>query len=390
MSTSGIELSGHLGQFDDGPFTYLYYSDFSSIDLDGEITVGEYPDSLELLDLGGDFVSTLAWGHNLTHIAIGMTVPGSGWLGLGLGEIGVSMTGADIIMGYVKDDGGIILEDMSAISQGKPSLDDDSYIDMAYVNGTETQETTIIEFIIPLASDDVAGKDHNWSVNETYGFFTAYHESADNLGFKHTTHTASLSVKVLPIEYDPPVKIDMTLSVRPHISQGHVTVAIQLSEETNNLDLSGIKLGIYEKSIFGKVLIDTITTDSFGFIQKDVEVEILELITIISILPANEEVKRVESQGDIELVVSTDIEEQTYGDLRDIVGERGVRAFTMFIVALPASLIIYQYLATFVKFGKISKLGKELKSKEEKIPIGESLPEDEIIPEDGRTEEETK
>lgn len=336
-------MANHLATFDEGPFTYLYYSDFSSIDLDGEIADGEYPDSLDLLDIGGNFVSTLAWGHNLTHMVIGMTVLGSGWLGLGLGEVGVTMTGADIIMGYVKNDGGVVLEDMSSISQGKPSVDDDSYINMNATGGLENQETTTIEFIIPLASDDTDGKDHNWFVGGTYGFFTAYHVAADNLGFGHTTHTGLHTVEILPQGNTPPIEIDMALSVDPNNDNGSVTITVLLTEDSNSLDLSGIKIGIYEKSLFGKALLDVLTTDAFGLVQKDIAVEVLEVVTIISVLPAKVESKRVEALDEIEFLPSHDEEDIVYNDLRDKFGPHMMRniMLTLFLLVIVALMVSY-------------------------------------------------
>lgn len=356
-------MSSHLSSFDDGPFTYLYYSDFSSIILDGEIVDGEYPDSLELFDLGGNYVSTLVWGHNLTHIAIGMTVLGSGWLGLGLGEVGVTMTGADIIMGYVKNDGGVVLEDMSSISQGKPTIDDDSYIVMNATGGLETQETTTIEFIIPLASEDTDGKDHNWQVGGTYGFFTAYHVAADNLGFGHTSHTGLHTVKVLPQSNIPPNKIDMALSVVPHDENGSVTVTILLTEETDSLDLSGIKIGIYEKSLFGKALLDIITTDAFGLVQKDIGVEVLDQITIISVLPAEVDSKRVEALDKIEFLNGQEEDDIVYDDLRDIFGSRMMRNIMLTLFLLLIVALIVSYIGVLLDMFAIFLEGKKEETK---------------------------
>lgn len=336
--------ASHMENFDKGPYAYLYYSDFSSLDVDGIIEEGEYPDYLELHDIGGNYVNTLYWAHNNTHLSIGMRMIGTGWIGLGLGEVGVSMTGADIIMGYVKGED-VVLEDMSSISQSKPLVDSDSYISENATAGTESNGVTILEFIIPMKSNDTEGKDHNWETNGTYGFFTAFHEKADNLGFRHTGHTESYSVQLLPESILAPSSLIMNLSVVTHEENESISVVIKLTDPENLIDVSNLVIGIYEKSLFGKVLLDIITTEDGGLGQKDIPVEVVENVTIISVLPASSKIKRIEAMDNVNFVNGgehTD-EEYVYGDLRDIFGAHMMRdiLLTLFLIVIIALIVSY-------------------------------------------------
>jgi hypothetical protein len=60
------------------------------------------------------------WINNDTAIRIAWSLPGSAYIGLGLGG---SMTGADIWIGYVNNDGSFAVHDHYAVTTGVPGVD---------------------------------------------------------------------------------------------------------------------------------------------------------------------------------------------------------------------------------------------------------------------------
>lgn len=346
---------GNVGIFDEGPYTYLYYSDMSNLSIDGQISKDEYPTVIELYDQSRNFVTNLAWSHNNSHLAVVLQSQGTGWLAIGFGPLGVSMSGADIIMGSVDNDE-LILQDMYAEGQIVPEVDEDSYIDMRFAKGVEANGTTTLEFIIPLSSSDTNGNDINWQVNGTFGFFAAYQKYDDQRFSKHTAHSNVYSVTILGSEFESPVQPEMNFNAIITDNNSTVDVSIVLSDDTGRLEIEGIEIGIYEKSIFGRALLDTLILDAAGEARKYIEMDLDNDSMVIAVLPATTINVRVEKISIIKInpvpVVSTSFE-----DVRDTQGEHMVRdiMLTVFLIAIISVLVIYFLVlsdATDVRKGK--------------------------------------
>lgn len=344
---------GDVEKFDVGPYTYLYYSDLSTLSIDGQISDDEYPTVIELYDQSRNFVNYLAWSHNNSHLAIALQSQGTGWLAIGFGPLGVSMSGADIVMGSVENEE-FILQDMRSEGNSVPEVDKNSYIDMRFAQGREENGSTTIEFIIPMQSDDTEGNDIDWDVNGIFGFFTAYQEFDDQRFSKHTAHTKSHSVEILNSSIEAPLNLEMSLEVISNTNSSKIHLFVTIYDVTDKLDMVGLKIGIYEKSIFGRALLDILSLDSSGEASTELDMDPNEDLMLLAVLPASTIHIRVEnlsvfSLGDIP--VDTTI----FEDIRDALGEHMVRdiMLTTFLLAILAVLFTY-----FIVFSDISKIRK--------------------------------
>ncbi len=172
----------------------MYYSTFDDYALDGKISANEYPNSYELTDVNsGNTFATLYWGHNNTHVFVGISGSFTGWVGFGMNEPGKGMAGADMVISSVEN-GNLTIGDYNAVGNVLPNKDDDQMPIKGA--GTEENGVTTVEFIMPMASSDTAGQDHNWSPGNTYGFFVAAHESSDELLY-HTYRTDPLTFELM-------------------------------------------------------------------------------------------------------------------------------------------------------------------------------------------------
>lgn len=170
----------------------LYSYDLSTTTADGSIDPSEYATYFDL-SVGGPAKSiTVYWGHNESHFAVGIEGEFGGWVGFGMNTGGNGMTGADMIISSVDNDG-VHTGDYHATGHSEPSIDDDQM--PISIGGKESNGKTTIEFIIPMSSSDTAGNDHNWVNGGSYNFFLAYHESSDSLTY-HSGHSEVHSVDV--------------------------------------------------------------------------------------------------------------------------------------------------------------------------------------------------
>ncbi len=171
-----------------GASTTLYHSDFSSLEIDGTIADREYPTTFNVPHWNsGTAFLTVSWGHNNSHVAIGITGDFTGYVGFGMNEPGKGMTGADMIIASVV--GGVLdVFDYYSTGNVAPTKDDNQRTIVGA--GKEVNGKTSIEFVFPMKSDDTEGQDVTWEVGGEYGFFFAAHETSDALGY-HTWHSKS-------------------------------------------------------------------------------------------------------------------------------------------------------------------------------------------------------
>ncbi|MCY3414894.1 MAG: hypothetical protein INQ03_24805 [Candidatus Heimdallarchaeota archaeon] len=345
----------------DGPYAYLYYSDFSTITIDGTVGANEYPDMINITQVNGALVSQVSWAHNTTHLAIAISAVATGWVALGFGPVGITMTGADMIMGYVDSTGELALEDRYSLTNQQPSVDDDSNVNMNFAAGTEVNGVTTLEYIIHMRSNDTAGQDLNWAVGGTYGIISAFHSALDDFSRQHTSRSAvGLTVQVLDSSVTPPTHFDMSFDVVKNESNHSITVTVTLTDPDNVATLAGIEIGIYKKATFGQALIDVVITDATGVAQKDIGVVPEEEMVFVAILHASLTASRVQSASTVKFTSTGEGEEQTeFGDLRDVLGAHLMRNILVYLFLLAILSLLTIYGGVVVDIFNIYKDGKE-------------------------------
>ncbi|OLS28209.1 MAG: hypothetical protein HeimC2_08640 [Candidatus Heimdallarchaeota archaeon LC_2] len=347
----------------DVPYAYLYYSDFSGIAQDGVVGENEYPSFLEVNNIGGEFVSRIWWAHNDTYVAVAIMINGTGWIGLGLGELGTTMVGGNIIMASYDPVGDIVtINDMFANGQTDPVIDTDS-ISFDSTGGSEVNGETIIEFMIPMALDDPAGHDQFWHVGDRFGFFTAFRRTGKDFDREHHEHSGSETVEIVDKIIGSPVDSDFTFNVINN-NDGTVTLHSQFNAGAQSDDH---EVGYFQKSIFGLVKLQDIFTDNTGAADLEVEVEKTGELEFVSIFfgDINHTRKELTFILDIEEVVV--VEESTYGDLRDTLGPHFMRNFLVFALFFFVSWLIYLYSSVVFDLFKINKIGREENSKKKEV-----------------------
>jgi hypothetical protein len=133
---------------------------------------------------------TLEWRatSDNTLLEVRVTAPSTGWVGVGFTQASTSkMNDANIIMGYVEDNGDVVISDEHGTSQTSHSTDETANVTL--ISGTESDSETVLWFTIPLDSGDA--EDTALTIGEATTLLLAYN-SNDNLT---TTHTSSKRVK---------------------------------------------------------------------------------------------------------------------------------------------------------------------------------------------------
>lgn len=338
------------------PFAFLYHWDLSNTTQDGIISANEYPDSFIMEDLGGNYVSEVSWGHDEITIAIGITIHGTGWIGFGLGEVGIGMAGADIIMAsYDTELNNVTIQDMNAFEQGDPVVDEDQY-PFPSVGGNEVDGETTIEFTIPLSSLDESGKDHFWHVGSWFGFFTAFRNAGKDFDKEHHAHSPSQTVKILDASFSPPEEIEHTFTVTTDENTDEIVLASTIIGTTA---LENHEVGFFQNTLFGELNIEDVFTDATGYAEVRISSEISGKIAFVAIFFGDENHKRNERTVEIEFDDVVDGEVTEYNDFRDIVGPRFMRTVMLFGFFFVITMLLYVYATSILSIVKINKLGKE-------------------------------
>lgn len=175
------------------------YVEESRVIFDGSIGQGEY---------GGSFSDpstnmTVHWEHDGVYLLIGLVSPGTGWASIGLGVRGTGMDGANLIIGYMTESGGLVLLDEIGIGRNHfPDTERGGEDDILSGAGSEEVSKTVLEFSLPLDSGD--GLDQSFAPNGTYGFFLGYHESAKDTSSYHTARSETRDLFIEPVPGLPP------------------------------------------------------------------------------------------------------------------------------------------------------------------------------------------
>ncbi|MCK5772387.1 MAG: hypothetical protein KAH57_01230, partial [Thermoplasmata archaeon] len=149
--------------------------------LDGIVSEGEYDDSASFGD--GSFV--IHWSINGTRIWMAMVGQTDGWVSIGF-EPTSMMKDADVIIGWVDEDGPGLWDTFSTGDLGPHPVDTDlgGTDDILTFNGTETGGLTTLEFVRELDTEDAYDKviPGSGSINVIWGL-----GSSDD---PESTHTA--------------------------------------------------------------------------------------------------------------------------------------------------------------------------------------------------------
>jgi hypothetical protein len=130
---------------------------------------------------------TFSWKIDGDKLAAKLTAETEGWVGVGFNP-SQKMKDANFILGYVKDGKVTIVDDYGNTSTGhKDDVDLSGTSDVTVVGGTEEEDVTTIEFIIPLTSGDKT--DVNIDVNGDTTVLLAYGADRDSFRTKHKYRT---------------------------------------------------------------------------------------------------------------------------------------------------------------------------------------------------------
>lgn len=124
--------------------------------VDGVVSRGEYPHRYHDEETGMD----LYWSVLGGEIYFALRSPGQGWLAIGFDPDGPLMRGADIVIGFVQDDGETLVGDHYADTQvdHKPDSELGGTEDITEFAGSEDAQGTTLEFVRPLETGDAYDK----------------------------------------------------------------------------------------------------------------------------------------------------------------------------------------------------------------------------------------
>ncbi|GAB4309101.1 MAG: hypothetical protein Kow0097_09990 [Candidatus Bipolaricaulota bacterium] len=143
---------------------------------DGAIGDGEYRQSAEDPRSG----ATLFWRNGLVVLFAALRSPGTGWVSAGFDPVN-RMQGANYIIAAVTP-AGIAIEDH--FGTGTTSHRRDARDDVLRAAGTVSGGQTVVEFVIPLDSDDP--EDKSLVPGKAYTVLLAYHRSSTSFTAIHT------------------------------------------------------------------------------------------------------------------------------------------------------------------------------------------------------------
>ena len=171
------------------PSATMPYVKESRVNIDGKVSDGEYAASYK------DSLSGVSvyWQHDDSKMWISLESPGTGWVAMGFGPVGVGMDGANLIIGYVEDSSGkVFLSDQLVVGfDHLPDTERGGNDDIIEKAGAQVGGRTILEFAYPLVTNDP--NDFNLLAGGIYGFILAYNADRDDLVTMHTAYSPSLT-----------------------------------------------------------------------------------------------------------------------------------------------------------------------------------------------------
>jgi len=271
---------------------FIPFIETSNVVIDGFIATEEYTGFYHEAKTGMD----IYWEHDGENMYIGLTSPGAGWTGIGFGPQDTGMDGANIIIGYVADDTGEL--DLSdSIGAGwlhESDSEQGSFDNIVDKAGTQTAEGTIIEFIFPLSSGDI--NDHNFEMNQIYGFFVAFHEASDDFASYHAARSETIMFRIGTPGELPPVSEGAETVLTLEIPE-FIEILTPFTINTRLTDLEGTPLEgklvrFYIITTYGDLFIGEALTDTEGRVQLEHSHPRPELIEIKAVFePTTSELK---------------------------------------------------------------------------------------------------
>jgi len=177
-----LELNAVSG---DTTLSFTHNTDFTDITwppaIDGVIGDKEYHHTLSDSATG----ITVNWQNDASYLHVGLVSPGTGWVAIGFAPE-QRMKGANIIIGAVKD-GELLMQDH--FGTAPTSHREDSTSQIVQAAGTEADGKTVIEFVIPLQSNDPSDKP--LQLGQTVSVILAYHASSDSFSTRHSKRTTT-------------------------------------------------------------------------------------------------------------------------------------------------------------------------------------------------------
>lgn len=131
----------------------------------------------------------LEWKVDGDDLVVRLTAPSTGWIAVGF-DPESGMRNANIIIGYVDDDGAHLRDDFGTSQSSHMSdLSLGGFDDVTHEDGYEEGDETQIEFVTPLDSEDIYDKP--LSEGLTYTVLLAYGEDgADDFESQHALSTS--------------------------------------------------------------------------------------------------------------------------------------------------------------------------------------------------------
>lgn len=169
----------------DVTLNFTHNTDFTDIAwppaVDGMIEDEEYRHTLNDPATG----ITAHWQNDAIYLYVGLVSPGTGWVAIGF-DPEQRMKGANIIIGAVKDSELLVQDHFGT---APTSHREDSTSQIVQAAGTEADGKIVIEFVIPLQSNDPSDKP--LQPGQTVKVILAYHASSDSFSTKHSKRTTT-------------------------------------------------------------------------------------------------------------------------------------------------------------------------------------------------------
>jgi tetrahydromethanopterin S-methyltransferase subunit F len=155
--------------------------DINYPEVDGVFNCDEYEVTMKVEDLEME----IGWLTRDGNLMFAVKSVGKGWVAVGFDPT-TMMRNANIIIGDVTEDGTINIEDHFGVANTAHRKDDENNILQAA--GTENEDGTVLEFVIPLNSGD--DMDRVLELGQEYKVILAYHMSDDGFKIRHSNRTS--------------------------------------------------------------------------------------------------------------------------------------------------------------------------------------------------------
>ena len=170
----------------------VHYVEDPQVHVDGRVHRNEY--SSNFTDSTTNI--TVYWEHNGTDFFIALKNGLDGWLAIGFGPKNTGMDGADMIIGYIEENHSVLSDEIGVGRMHFSDVSRGGEDDVKAFAGTYTNDSQVLEFIIPLISGD--SLDQRFNINGTYGFFFAYQASSKDINIIHTGYSQTYLLRIAP------------------------------------------------------------------------------------------------------------------------------------------------------------------------------------------------